>query len=316
MIKMDAKLICFFQVAVLVCFISSVARANDTATEITPAGLIFKTIDSVSIEKEDLKISREKIEVFYAFRNNSDKDIVTDVAFPIPNYDYVEMNVTANPAFEDFTVFADGVRIQYEVVARALLNGKDYTELLAKKGITIHNFGGSQASILNKIGQDKDNFMRLGLIEADGQPNWTVSKSYVWRQKFPKNSIVKITHSYTPCYGFDQFYSNPGYLEALPVFVRNSCVAGKEAATIMNGYTNKNRLVRDTVTYILKTANNWKKSIKEFKIQIEKKSDEFIGICFDGKANAVSPLRFEATLMNYSPSSDLEVHWIRKLTDK
>ncbi len=325
------RFIIYFQAIALFCCFVPIARANDGAVERTPSGLVFKKIDSVSIDKEVLVISRNKVEVSYEFRNNADKDVDTDVAFPIPNYNYVEMNVTADPAFDDFMVQVNGKQIKYEVAAKALLKGKDYTKLLTDKGITVHDYNATNTekplnsksygdrlitSILKQIGPDKDKYVNLGLISEDGFPNWKVSKTYVWRQRFPKNSTVNIKHSYTPCYGVDQFYSNPGYKEALPTYLKQSCLDQKNSAMIMHGYTEKNRLLRETVTYILKTANTWQQPIKEFTVLIEKNSDEFLGVCFDGKINAHSLLLYRATIKDYRPSKDLKVHWIKKVTDK
>jgi hypothetical protein len=334
--KMSSILIRILSGVIFTLSLSSHGIANDSAAERIPAGLKFKTMRDISIEKEELYISKKKIEVSYIFRNNSDKDIVTEVAFPIPNYEYVEMNVTGNPWFEDFTVIVDGEKIKYEIVARALLKGKDFTDKLKMKGITIHDFnatntekpkrrlssnaehnafiGPQKASIVKMLGDDKDEFIKLGLIENDGQPNWVVSKSYVWTQNFPKNSAIRIKHIYTPCYGSDQHFFD--YNETLESFIKENCIDTDSAVRLKKNFTEKNWLLRETVSYILQTANNWKKPIKEFRLHIGGEKADIMGICFDKKVSPVSPDKYEAVLTDYVPSNDLKVYWIHKKTLK
>lgn len=50
----------------------------------TNKGLVYGQSDDVSMEKEELFISQEKIKIFYTFYNYSDKDITSQVVFPLP----------------------------------------------------------------------------------------------------------------------------------------------------------------------------------------------------------------------------------------
>ena len=178
-----------------------------------------------------------------------------------------------------------------------------------------HNaFRNSQcASILRMIGKDRDEFVKLGLIGQDGQPNWTVSKSYVWVQKFPGNRVVSIKHTYTPCYGYDQHYFD--YKETFESFKKESCMGPDTALQIRHNFKTNDWLKRETISYILQTANNWKTPIKVFKLHIYAKKDEYMGICFEKKIIRISPENnYETTIANYIPSSDLKVHWIQKKT--
>jgi len=60
------------------------AVANDTTATVTPSGIEYTTNPNVSIDEEILTISEDKIEVLYRFTNHSDKDLLLDVAFPLP----------------------------------------------------------------------------------------------------------------------------------------------------------------------------------------------------------------------------------------
>ncbi|MBI4825928.1 MAG: DUF4424 family protein [Nitrospirae bacterium] len=107
--------------------------ANDTVAEITPNGLQFKTEENISIEREDLYISLNKIEVSYIFKNHSDKDITVEVAFPIPPYWGLEVaNIPYSHYplnFSDFIAEADGKKIDYKKEVRAFSNGNNKVDV-------------------------------------------------------------------------------------------------------------------------------------------------------------------------------------------
>ena len=61
------------------------ALANDSTAELGTGGLILSRTDAVRMVKEDLFISEEKVTVDYVFRNVTDADVSTIVAFPMPD---------------------------------------------------------------------------------------------------------------------------------------------------------------------------------------------------------------------------------------
>lgn len=116
--------------------------ANDGAVEVAAGGVVFKELHGVTMESEVLKISPEKVEVTFRFRNNTDKDIETNVAFPVPPFGYyAESNHHKIPDFHDFTVFVDGRTIKYDTEIKAIANEKECTDLLKKKGVPFKNVG-------------------------------------------------------------------------------------------------------------------------------------------------------------------------------
>jgi hypothetical protein len=78
--------------------------------------------------------------VRYAFRNVTDKDVATTVAFPLPDIDLGQLAETpierasADPVnFVDFTVTVDGKPVTPTLQRQAWFKGQDITdELLAK----------------------------------------------------------------------------------------------------------------------------------------------------------------------------------------
>src|SRR6267143_1049025 len=64
-------------------------HADDGAASIAAGGVVvMKRERRIAMAKEVLQISATKVIVDYDFRNDSDEDITTAVAFPIPDYDH------------------------------------------------------------------------------------------------------------------------------------------------------------------------------------------------------------------------------------
>ena len=68
----------------LACASSSVACANDSIGETALGGLTLVKNDAISMDSEDLYISRDRVEVKYRFTNRSDAAVEALVAFPLP----------------------------------------------------------------------------------------------------------------------------------------------------------------------------------------------------------------------------------------
>lgn len=60
------------------------ASANDSSSAIGIGGLELTKNDSVSMDSEELYISRKQVRVKYQFTNVSDRDVDMLVSFPLP----------------------------------------------------------------------------------------------------------------------------------------------------------------------------------------------------------------------------------------
>jgi hypothetical protein len=63
---------------------ASPAHANDSSAAIGIGGLELKQSDAISMDSEDLYLSRQKVTVKYRFTNTSNRDVETMVSFPLP----------------------------------------------------------------------------------------------------------------------------------------------------------------------------------------------------------------------------------------
>src|SRR6185503_11025056 len=68
------------------------ALANDSSAQLAGGGLILTKNADVRMASEDLYISPYEVRVRYEFVNDSNRDIETTVAFPMPKADMYELS--------------------------------------------------------------------------------------------------------------------------------------------------------------------------------------------------------------------------------
>lgn len=127
-------------VAALLLATALPVEANDSAASTALGGIQLTREPRISMAKEKLTISTDKITVEYEFLNESDHDITTEVAFPIPAYQ-VTMDAGGIRDFNDFHLWVEGARRAYKTEVRAMLKAKDYSALLRSHGVDIASLG-------------------------------------------------------------------------------------------------------------------------------------------------------------------------------
>jgi hypothetical protein len=285
---------------------------------ISANGLTIKDDNNIQIEKEELYISYDKIEVSYVFRNNSDKDIVTQVAFPIPLHHYDSSgHVKQYPVLSDFKVEVNGQEQKYSERTRALVGKTDYTSLLTSLKISIRDFGNKNLFYGKLSEADQKKLLDLGLVSDDPasgeMPEWAVETIYYWTQSFPANNATKIKHTYAPIPSFNMYYLSPGMANPLsgkPISMKqladSLCVSYEE----LMGWIKKwdaGRLTVNTIDYILTTANHWKKPIKEFHLVVDG-SKGGVSTCFEkNKLKKINDSSAEMTIKDFIPTEEIKV---------
>ena len=218
-------------VIVLIATYSPV-HADDTTARVGVGGITFLKSADIRMVQENLKISTNNIYVRYRFLNESNKDILTTVAFPLPTYGWNpgQSQSTANEKpLESFSLKINGKEIKTTKTRRALLIkhvvkngeveetlGRDITKELKATGLSdkqiFETFADSYINrgfhdSLNK--QQKINLRKIGAWErgeGDG-PNWKVAATAHWQQLFPANKEIEVEHMYQPFVG--NLYSVP-----------------------------------------------------------------------------------------------------------
>lgn len=193
------------------CLLSCAQRslADDAAVSVKAGGIEFKHEPRISMEKEVLRISREKVAVDYEFLNESDEDITIHIGFPVPPMSVFDSECGPRSTFNDFRLWVDGQEIHYETEDRAKLGQTDYTLLIRDLGINVATFGDywgpagkCDGSNFRLSPQQVQKLAPHELLDKDGVPQWAVHRLFHWTQEFPGRKTVHIRHEYRPVIGY------------------------------------------------------------------------------------------------------------------
>jgi hypothetical protein len=314
--------------------------ANDTAASTAAGGIQLRREPRIAMIKEKLFISLEKVTVEYEFLNESDTDIATEVAFPVPAYG-IDYSAAGTRDFDDFKVWADGTELKYAIEARARLGGRDYTAILKRFSIDVASLGhfngrdDFSADFRKLAKSQQDTLTDAGLFDRDNEfPQWQVEKIYHWQQTFPAHRLVHVRHEYKPGIGFTQvdakfFNSRERAAEVAlarqqsgsrwvvddALQIDNACVDSQLERTLAG--PDKPPVEMFWVDYILSTANGWKTPIRDFQLEIEKLQPQgaksYVSFCWDGPVQRVAPNRFRANVKNFIPTRELHVVFFEPL---
>ncbi len=329
----------------LVMLAATHLRADDGAASIAAGGLVVMKRESrITMAKEVLRISASKVVVDYDFRNDSEEDVTTEVAFPIPDYEY-DLNRTGDEqGFDDFHLWIDGAPAHYRVEARAFLKDQDYTELLTGVHVDIASYGhgppldsrGRATAKSRDIQQltvaQRKQLEKLGLIAQDcdsddknciDEPLWRVRKKYYWQQTFAAHKVVHVRHEYSPMAGSENSvaygmgpHPNPDMAKEIKSF----CLDGPLHATlqrIADGQDKEKTASYNYVDFILTTANTWKTPIEDFTLIVERphwknnrgENDlgDYVSFCWDGPVTKIDADHFSAHTVNLIPAKELRI---------
>ena len=321
-------------------------RADDGAASIAAGGVVVMTREPrISMAKEVLQISASKVVVDYDFRNDSDEDITTEVAFPIPNYGLGDDELDrSRQAFDDFKLWIDGTPARYQIEARAFLKGTEYTKLLTRMHFGIATFGYRPSSPSSaELPQNRDirrltadqrrKLEKVGLIDEHDEPLWKVQKKYYWQQTFAAHKSVHIRHVYKPILG----NSNALDLSAPPVAdpkspalgaailadykesqaeVKSLCIDDELRPTLQKIVDGATQTAGDSyIDFILTSANTWKMPIEDFTLIVERphwKGDsyDYVSFCWDGPITKVDDDHFRVHATNLVPAKELRIGFI------
>ncbi len=317
--------------AALAGAVTYAAYANDSSAQLAAGGLVLTKNENVRMASEDLYISPYDVRVRYEFVNDSNRDIETQVAFPMPKVDMYELSetplgMTTGDAenFVGFKVSENGRPIPVRLQARAMANGRDVSAQVRAAGLPIGIYSPSfNASLANMPQHRVRALERAGLLEVDGdsrRPKWTVELTYHWKQVFPAGKTVVIEHRYKPVTG-EQFFGRMSLQERemFEYWDKNFCVdrgtraaLGKALDAMAKGRNADDGtalMIAYSTAYILTTGNNWKGPIGRFHLTLDKvKPENVISVCWNAAPlRKTGPTRFETTVLNFRPKRDLNI---------
>jgi hypothetical protein len=296
------------------------ARANDSTAILKSGELQLTSSPHITMEREDLYLSTSEVRVRYRFRNTSNSDVVTLVAFPLPEIvigDDAQYSVDAgDPAnFIGFKVQVNGQGITPELQLRATRFGIDQSALLNRLGVPILPFGEDFYTKLEKIsGPTRKELEEAGLVDWNTSfgannvplpnPHWRASAVYYWKQTFPAGAVTEVSHSYRPVPGVS-FYS-PELLKDRTMQSAYCMDKGFQKAARRKLAKTQNAFIRE-LHYVLTTGANWLGTIGTFHLTIDKgKPSNLVSLCING-IKKTSPTTFEVTKKDFIPERDLKI---------
>ncbi len=327
-----------FRIAALAAAMAATpAFANDTMAELTTGGLVFTRTEAVMIDSEDLYISPDAVRVEYVFRNVTDKDVESIVAFPMPDITYSPDSEVAMPEpgrdnFLGFTVTAGGTEITPELQQRAIVAGIDVTEDLNSAGIPVNPFvdGGFDAigELPERIAAD---WISRGLLydwsyddgsgwKTEYYPRWTLRSTYWWRMNFPAGEAVQVSHAYRPSVGgttgVSFYYDGEIGGDHYPAMKDKYCIDGSfERAVINAGKSDPGGYppyMENWISYVLTTGANWAYSIGEFTLTVDKGSPQnLVSFCGTG-VEKIGPTTFQLTYTDFVPQKEIDILLLRR----
>ena len=376
------RLKCLGYALVVTGFFIEPLMANDTTATIAGGVITYTLTDDISMDSEVLQISVDNIKVDYAFTNHTPKDIETDVAFPLPpspvtlfdrsrawpswdetyhahrfleDINSQEQSHVAplrasvdGGAFTNFTRTFEGQTYGASVQVKAIdQHGKDITSVLKKHKIPLSSLylgGFMEEPALHKDAALKKKLAGLKLLGEGDTPLWQTYITYYWRQTFPANKTIQVSHAYRPYTGY-QWLSytpkEPGQevsLDEIVIHHRDVDASGNPEKKKLTDYamSDEDRVTllalfgpgvspkehgkggahpmtygTQEVRYILTTGARWKGPIKSFRLEvIPPTKDTLVLASFDGTLlkGDDGVYRFEAK--DFTPTKDLKVLFI------
>lgn len=325
----------FSFLAFLLCSYS--VFANDSTAQFATGGLKLQKSSDIAMLSEKLTIDFNQIEVSYVFENQSNQDIHTIVAFPMPEIKAAEYEQdlpslhTEQPTnFLNFQAQVDGKSIKPQIEIRAFgmpeFEKEDETEndakikkpprevtaLLKRHGLLLSPFDPAFSKKISNLSNSAfAELKKQGLLVNRSRQDaaWTVKISLYWNQVFPAHQKVKVFHRYDTALAS----SLAGHLDE-----KEYCVDQGTQKAIQNlkvdqgdqGVGMSNRYI----DYVLKTGANWKGPIGQFQLIIDKnKPNNILSFCMPGKGltlKKISPTQFEITGSQFTPLQDLHLGFL------
>lgn len=321
---------------------SRAVLANDSTAVLGAGGLQLTVSTDVAMEREDLYLSTEQVRVRYVFRNHSNRDVTTRVAFPLPDVPLGPVDNVALPSDKDnnfvsFSVVANSRRVEPSLEQRAISSpveidgkarsgpaaGTDITAQVRQAGLPLNPNLPSWKEKLGSLSREaREGLVRDNILyDTDGTaeglgPQWSLRETYHWEQSFPAGQSIPVEHSYKPIVGSAYFVGESGEKDRLADYKRKYCLdrageAGvqrlieKAAAANAAGRDIRARVFADEVGYILTTGANWKGPIGSFKLTIDKlEPDAIVSFCING-TKKIGQTTFIVQRSNFTPSEDV-----------
>jgi Domain of unknown function (DUF4424) len=317
------------------------SRADDSTATLGAGGLALEKTDKIALVSEDLHLSPTAVKVSYRFRNLTNADVETIVAFPMPDVTgSVDMTVAIpDPAKDNFLRFVtrvDGKQVDSQVEQRAFLTAPDkpdveITERLKSLGVPLvptMEAAGAALSALSaqqrKALADAEIVYPLDVDVGKGAhvewvPLWTLRSKFWRKQVFPAGRDIVVEQTYMPGTGSQSslsFGAPDLSAEQESHYCETYCTDGpfRSAAQSIyrkaNGPNSKVGAFEEYLSYVITSGANWAGPIGAFRLVVDKGDSTLVSFCGDG-VKKIGPTTFEMTAKDYTPRRDIDVLFIK-----
>jgi len=145
-------------------------QANDTMSTLSAGGLVFVATDEVQMQSEDLYVSPDEVRVKYVFNNQTDHDVTSLVAFPLPDITGSGDFMVSIPNEDSDNIFGFATTFDRKPVEATLhqyvfATNLDYTGYLVGLGVPLEPFGQKTLSAIDALPlETKIEMQKLGLV--------------------------------------------------------------------------------------------------------------------------------------------------------
>lgn len=316
------------------------ARADDSIAALDAGGLVLTKTDKIALVSEDLFLSTRKVKIAYRFRNLTNADFETTIAFPMPDISGGPdtMLDIADPAADNFLKFTtevDGKAVESQVEQRAFLvsEGKPDAEVTERLK-TLHIPLVPTVEATEKAFGALNDAQRKALVDAgiaypddynaDDKgarkayyPLWTLRSKFWRKQVFPAGKDVIVEQEYVPGVGAISslvFGSPDNDAEQRKAYADTYCTDAaftRAAQTLYKrALTDEGRTFRafeQSLSYVITSGGNWAGPIGDFRLVVDKGDPKtLVSFCGEG-VRKLDPTTFEMRLKNYVPTKDIHV---------
>lgn len=314
--------------ALVAACLAAPAAANDSVASLRAGGLVLERTDGIVMRSEDLYVSAREIRVDYRFFNRTDRDIVTLVAFPMPDIVGRPEGDLGLPGDDPlrltpFRTTVDGRAVSASVEQKAVVGGVDHSELLrglgvplaphlAETGAALAALPRPQIDMLVEMALIEDRSWTMdGRTEVDLAPLWTLKTTHYWAQVFPAGRELRVHHRYVPAVGRSagSAFGDPELMgsEYLDEQAATYCADDAFTAAAARMRRRGLYLTETWIDYVLTTGANWAEPIGEFRLVVDKGSPaNLVSFCADG-VRRLDSTRFEVRRRNFTSERDLSV---------
>ena len=307
--------------------LSAPLRANDSEAAVSLGGIELVENRQISMDSEDLYISKDEVRVRYRYTNHSDQDLELTISFPLPPVKADDETLYGDRAVPDFTRLKfettdDGQPVKLAMVKRAEVGGRDVTRRLEQLGWPLEWISGTGEPprfVANLKPAQQAAHAAEGLLRqtAGGEyfPAWDVVTHVTRKQVFPAHRSVEVTHRYAPMIGGSVAGTlYPAVRKEYPEHLATYCIDkgflaafDRKVAARQKGDDYPMAYSETWIGYVLSSGRNWKGPIGDFRLVVDKgKPENLVSFCMDG-VKKIAPTQFEVRRRNFEPKGDLQI---------